>query len=616
MKIQCLFLLILFVSFTTNFAQSSDSLPDIVARIKPSVVSIFTYDSSGKRLKSGSGFCVASNRIVTNKHVIEGAEKIIIRTSDDNNYKVTKIESVDPTGDLALLRTEELGSQIKPLTIADYAPRVGEKILVLGNPKGLEGTVSDGIVSAFRNVPGIGKLVQITAPISQGSSGSPVINMKGEVIGVATLNLEGGQNLNFAISSERIISLWSSVLAKTENEPVSNSATYKDKRWRLLTDKMVSYDTETFTEKLGLVTAWIQYKEADGSYSKVLTEINCKTAKIRSVQSLDYDKTGDVVRSSERASSWSGFVPETKGERMYKIFCKDELDWQSKSDWMRQYDLIEQAQKFKDSKDYEQAITVYNQIIQELPDYPSYTSNAYTQIGIVKKEQGKLKEAKTSILKAISLEPDAYSFGILGEIYEKEKNIPAAIDAFWKSLSLAEDGFFIVSYNLETIYKETKNYKGLADLYKFLIANGEIKKYVELADAYEKQGLSALVKTTRIAGINALEMSIRKGEADIYSYHALSQIYQSSNNQLKAEITLQAGIKKFSDADLLIYSLADLYRKNNQWEKAVIFLENTLQRITNDTWKMLSLRVLRDSYKKLGRLKDAEQVDIELEKLK
>ncbi len=57
-----------------------------MAQIKPSVVSIFTYDSSGKRLKSGSGFCVAPNRIVTNKHVIEDAIKIVIRTSDDNNY--------------------------------------------------------------------------------------------------------------------------------------------------------------------------------------------------------------------------------------------------------------------------------------------------------------------------------------------------------------------------------------------------------------------------------------------------------------------------------------------------------------------------------------------------
>lgn len=615
MKIQCLFLLILFVSFTGAFAQSSDSMPDIVARIKPSVVSVFAYDSSGKGVKSGSGFCVAPNRIVTNKHVIENAVKIVIRGSD-NNYNVIKIESVDSTGDLALLRTEELDSQIKPLTIADYAPRVGEKILVLGNPKGLEGTVSDGIVSAFRNVPSIGKLVQITAPISHGSSGSPVINMKGEVIGVATLNLQDGQNLNFAISSERIISLWSSILAKTNNQPVSNSATYKNKRWRLLTDEKVSYDTETFTENLGLVTVWIQYKETNGSYSKVLTEINCKNAKIRSVRSLDYNKTGDLVSNNDRASSWRSFVPDTKGEQMYKIFCKEESDYQSINDYDNYLELYRKGSKLIGSSDYGQLIAIGNQLIQEFQEYPSYAQLGYYYISLAKKEQGKLQEAKNSILKAINIEADEQNLNLLGEIYKAENNLPAAIDTFWKSLRISKDGFFFASYELETIYKDTKNYKGLTDLYKFLTSHGEIKKHVELADTYEKQGLSALAKTTRISGINAIEMSVKAGKADIYNYDALSQLYKSTSNQLKAELTLQAGIKNLPDADLLIYSLAELYKENNQWEKAVNFIKNTLQRITNDTYKRLSLYVLRDSYKKLGRLKDAEQVDVELEQLK
>jgi len=71
----------------------------------------------------------------------------------------------------------------------------------------LEKTVSDGIISAIREVPGYGKLIQITAPISPGSSGSPVLNMKGEVIGIATFQMIEGQNLNFAIPSERIASL-------------------------------------------------------------------------------------------------------------------------------------------------------------------------------------------------------------------------------------------------------------------------------------------------------------------------------------------------------------------------------------------------------------------------
>lgn len=78
---------------------------------------------------------------------------------------------------------------------------------MIGNPFGLEGTVADGIVSAVRDVSDFGRIIQITAPISPGSSGSPVVNMKGEVVGVATFQLMEGQNLNFAIPSERIANL-------------------------------------------------------------------------------------------------------------------------------------------------------------------------------------------------------------------------------------------------------------------------------------------------------------------------------------------------------------------------------------------------------------------------
>jgi tetratricopeptide (TPR) repeat protein len=78
---------------------------------------------------------------------------------------------------------------------------------VYGSPLGLENTVSDGIVSAIRDIPDYGRIIQITAPISPGSSGSPVLNMQGEVIGIASFQMVEGQNLNFAIPSEKITSL-------------------------------------------------------------------------------------------------------------------------------------------------------------------------------------------------------------------------------------------------------------------------------------------------------------------------------------------------------------------------------------------------------------------------
>ena len=96
---------------------------------------------------------------------------------------------------------------VQPLSMRTVPPEVGEKVFIIGTPFGLEKTVTDGIVSAIREIPDLGKIVQLTAPISPGSSGSPVLDMKGEVIGVATFFIVAGQNLNFAIPGARIAKL-------------------------------------------------------------------------------------------------------------------------------------------------------------------------------------------------------------------------------------------------------------------------------------------------------------------------------------------------------------------------------------------------------------------------
>lgn len=206
------FLLItIWLGFVSSKTNAQEPVADVVARVKLSVVTVVSFDKDGRALMQGSGFCVAVNQIVTNKHVIRGAFSTEVKAADGKTFRV--IEAVlDTDGDLALLKTESLPTSLKPLTMAKSAPRQGDKILVIGNPLGLEGSVSDGIVSGFREVPRSGKFMQITAPISPGSSGSPVVNVWGEVVGVATLNLEGGQNLNFAILSERVVSLWSGLL--------------------------------------------------------------------------------------------------------------------------------------------------------------------------------------------------------------------------------------------------------------------------------------------------------------------------------------------------------------------------------------------------------------------
>src|SRR5690606_5438161 len=115
------------------------------------------------------------------------------------------VELLDNTTDLAVLRAStEL--EATPLALSSSAPDVGSQIFAIGNPQGLERTISEGIISGRRTVRG-GEVLQITAPISPGSSGGPVVDASGAVVGVTVAYLEGGQNLNFAIPTERLLSL-------------------------------------------------------------------------------------------------------------------------------------------------------------------------------------------------------------------------------------------------------------------------------------------------------------------------------------------------------------------------------------------------------------------------
>ena len=192
--------------YSSSLAQ--ENLPAIVKRIGPSVVVVQTYNKEGSALGQGSGFFInEKGNVITNRHVLEGASRAEVKTIDNKVYPVKEVLAEDKEGDLILISVAIPLEEVRPLPVSASLPEVGERVIVIGNPLGLEQTVSDGIVSAVREVPSFGKVIQITAPISPGSSGSPVVNMKGEVIGVATFQAVKGQNLNFSIPGKRVADL-------------------------------------------------------------------------------------------------------------------------------------------------------------------------------------------------------------------------------------------------------------------------------------------------------------------------------------------------------------------------------------------------------------------------
>ena len=179
------FWLLLFLLIPTPIKASQDILPELVRRIKPSAVAVETFDSRGEKLSRGSGFFVDVDRIVTNRHVLENAHRAEVHSTNGAIFQVKGVLAVDAEGDLALLKIDvPPTAQIRPLPLDKTSPQEGESIVVIGNPLGLEGSVTNGIVSAVRDIPTFGRIIQITAPISSGSSGSPVVNTAGEFVGI------------------------------------------------------------------------------------------------------------------------------------------------------------------------------------------------------------------------------------------------------------------------------------------------------------------------------------------------------------------------------------------------------------------------------------------------
>jgi V8-like Glu-specific endopeptidase len=173
-------------------AQDESAGIRIATSTTPSVVEIKTTKGAG------TGFLVDSlGVVVTNDHVASSGDLISIKLANGDIYNVINKVAADPVHDISVLRIP--GYNLPKLQLGDSeGVQVGQRIFVIGNPLGLQNTFTDGVVSAQRQFDGV-RLFQVSAPISPGSSGSPVVNLNGEVIGIAVGKWRGGENLNFAV---------------------------------------------------------------------------------------------------------------------------------------------------------------------------------------------------------------------------------------------------------------------------------------------------------------------------------------------------------------------------------------------------------------------------------
>ncbi len=422
----------LFLILVVSPIVGQENLPFLIKKVEPSIVVILTYNKEGKNLGQGSGFFInKEGDVITNSHVLQEASRAVIRTTDGREYSVKKVLVEDKEGDLIRISVDIPGEAVRPLPVTIKLPDVGERIIVIGTPLGLDKTVSDGIVSAVREIPAFGKIIQVTAPISPGSSGSPVINMKGEVIGIATFFVVAGQNLNFAIPGERIAKL-----AMGQGITLSEREEGRMRDWlasaeglyviglRFLWaeeyEKALPYFIESARRDPHKAHPffWIgycldrlgQYKEAIEPYKQAI-RIQPKDAEIYNNLCFAYGKIGHYDEAIEscglairlkpdlsEAHNNLGWNYEMLGRYQEAIkSCKEAI--RLKPDFAQAHNNL--GKSYSALKKYEEAIESYKETIRIQFDYAEGHSN----LGAAYFHVGRFEEAIISYKQAIRLKP-------------------------------------------------------------------------------------------------------------------------------------------------------------------------------------------------------------------
>jgi len=292
------------VSVSSLFAQDISS---IYRNSKGSIVLIVAYDNTGNPLGMGTGFYFKKNLLATNYHVVDGASSFLVKNiGTGQQFKASRVRSYSEKLDIALM---EVAEPSQPLKISQKKKQnIGDKVVVIGNPRGLEGSVSTGIISGIRPVSDF-NVYQLRAPISPGSSGGPVFNVDGEVLGIATFTIRESQNLNFAMPASLLTALEKQ---KMKWEPAKNiESVYKKGNAGIKMVLFVKNGSE-FNESISLknktqntikdLTFILFYKTMDGEIFnyRVITfdeVLSPGFAKMKTIRSFDQEQNFKYYKS-------------------------------------------------------------------------------------------------------------------------------------------------------------------------------------------------------------------------------------------------------------------------------------------------------------------------------
>lgn len=208
-----LFILCLLLLPNREITAQEKTTADVVEDVAASVVVIAAKYSNSSDTGQGSGVIIDDGTtVITNVHVVGGASEIVVHLQDGRSIKSKGYLKADTDRDLITIKIPKKFKGVKPIKLSKLKKiKIGTKVVAIGSPQGLTNTVSEGIISGIREFESGTRVIQTSAPVSPGSSGGGLFNMKGELIGITSFLHKGGQNLNFAYPAEYIFPLLVSV---------------------------------------------------------------------------------------------------------------------------------------------------------------------------------------------------------------------------------------------------------------------------------------------------------------------------------------------------------------------------------------------------------------------
>lgn len=433
--------------------------------IKKAVVTVYAEDENNNVFASGSGFFITQSGIaITNFHVLEGASHGSIKDCDGRLYKITSIIDYNAETDLVKFKIDAPLKQFTALKVSGSIPEQGAFVLSYSTPLGVyEGSLSTGVISATRTYDRYGEVLQMTAAISHGSSGSPVLDKDMNVVGVSTFGDVSGQSLNFAVSSKQILKL-----SRNLNIPVCDMVKNK-------------YETQNVRKA---IAAWNSDnpEEADRCLSDEISK-NPKNHLAHYYKGLYTCRRGDLSGISH-------------------IFEACNLDttninyFISLSTWVRNEAIYE---VYNSTGVTEETINIsaniaYKCFALDPNRSEALTNYAYVLFNSAKNKSKNAREEELELSKkiislAIDIAPDTENYNIRSQIYTHLGEDGKALNDIDAAIRLdpTYTHNYITKASIE-IYKLDLLNEGIADIDRALAKEKDFKTNNDLADAYALRG--------------------------------------------------------------------------------------------------------------------------------